>query len=228
MPKPKLKILNSKNNSFLSKVNPEKFKSHRFYPNWDRWNSEFTTGYINMVHDISRRLGVINNWVELGTAAGESAILTLGFPNIKKIHCVDKDPKSKTEVKKKLSTFIESGRCEFYNVDFKDFLKVFKRSKDFINFNNLADVVYLDGDQNYQFSKYFIKRYWERIRPGGVLAGHDYAAKWPGTIQVVDELVKEHNLNLFKYADSSWLVQKPLDPTAKPPEGGCGCSSGNT
>jgi hypothetical protein len=38
--------------------------------------------------------------------------------------------------------------------------------------------------------------WWGKLRPGGILAGHDYHADWPATMRVVDEFVASRRLEL--------------------------------
>lgn len=82
------------------------------------------------------------------------------------------------------------------------------------------DFVYIDADHRYKYVKLDVEAWWTRVRPGGVLAGHDYAPappkrKWGrGVIQAVDELVAREGLeNQFhvtsEKVDPSWMVIKP-------------------
>lgn len=53
--------------------------------------------------------------------------------------------------------------------------------------NESIDFIYLDayahtGQENGRL----MDRWWQKLRPGGVFAGHDYDPKWPRTVEAVD------------------------------------------
>ncbi len=51
-----------------------------------------------------------------------------------------------------------------------------------------VDVVFIDGDHRYEAIRQDLATYRVRVRPGGILAGHDYGrADWPGVQRAVDE-----------------------------------------
>lgn len=53
-----------------------------------------------------------------------------------------------------------------------------------------VDLVFIDGDHRYDACKRDIELYAPHVRPGGILAGHDYSHKsWPGVARAVDELL---------------------------------------
>lgn len=50
-------------------------------------------------------------------------------------------------------------------------------------------MVFIDAMHDRENVKLDIQRWWPRVRPGGVLAGHDYAHEhWPGVKQAFDEI----------------------------------------
>lgn len=77
--------------------------------------------------------------------------------------------------------------------------------------NGSLDFVYLDGDHSYEGCKSDIDSWLPKIKSGGILAGHDYfQTNWDGVVQAVDELVSEHNLELFaknRAMCCCWLVR---------------------
>ena len=76
------------------------------------------------------------------------------------------------------------------------------------------DFVYLDGDHVYEGVKADIAAWWPKIRPGGILSGHDYCNVDPkknfGVILAVNELVSEHKLTLGVTSElyPNWWVVK--------------------
>ena len=82
-----------------------------------------------------------------------------------------------------------------------------------------VDFVYIDGLHTYEAVKFDIMLYWPKVKPGGVLAGHDYGPDWPGIVKTVDEFVEKHGLELNLTTDQptmeidegqhSWFIVKP-------------------
>ena len=60
------------------------------------------------------------------------------------------------------------------------------------------DYIYIDSDHRYDAACVDIKKWYERLKSGGVLAGHDYKdAPQCGVKRAVDEFVKLHGLSLI-------------------------------
>lgn len=50
------------------------------------------------------------------------------------------------------------------------------------------DGVFIDGSHEYEDVRDDILAWRRKVRPGGILAGHDYVFLWPGVIRAVNEL----------------------------------------
>ena len=80
--------------------------------------------------------------------------------------------------------------------------------------NESIDFVYLDGDHKYEPVLADIEAWWPKIRPGGILSGHDYTEgshiEKFGVIQAVTEFREKHNLPLNTTSEqfASWWVVK--------------------
>ena len=76
------------------------------------------------------------------------------------------------------------------------------------------DFIYVDGYAHTgQEGGQTLRDWWPKLKPGGVLAGHDYSPQYPRTIDAVDAFVAEHGLtlNLTTHDDlPSWWVVKPI------------------
>lgn len=67
-----------------------------------------------------------------------------------------------------------------------------------------GDLVFIDGDHRYEACRRDIQLYGSLVRPGGILAGHDYSHKsWPGVARAVDE-----QLGRVGRCDSIWWVRR--------------------
>ena len=64
------------------------------------------------------------------------------------------------------------------------------------------DFVYIDGDHSYESCIADIKAWLPLIRPGGVIAGHDHVADFPGVAKAVAEMFGAPDK---LYPDNSWL-----------------------
>lgn len=76
-----------------------------------------------------------------------------------------------------------------------------------------ADLVYIDANHSYDRVRSDLQGWYPVVRPGGVLAGHDYCRHFPGVIDAVNEFTRTEDLQLYlttreEYA--SWAVIKPI------------------
>ncbi len=68
--------------------------------------------------------------------------------------------------------------------------------------NDLA-AVYIDGDHSYEAVRDDIKAWLPKVRKGGILAGHDYGAGWPGVQKAVHEILGSR----VKVMRQSWVFK---------------------
>ena len=66
-----------------------------------------------------------------------------------------------------------------------------------------VDVVYIDGLHTYEGCKKDIETWVKRIRPGGILCGHDYQKRFEGVMRAVNEFRTPEAI----FADTSWAVR---------------------
>jgi hypothetical protein len=73
------------------------------------------------------------------------------------------------------------------------------------------DLVYIDGYAHTgQDGGRTLELFWPKVREGGILAGHDYHPKWRQTMEVVDDFVARHDLELHLIDEDpfpSWWVR---------------------
>ena len=70
--------------------------------------------------------------------------------------------------------------------------------------NNLA-AVFIDGEHDYDNCKADIAAWMPKVRQGGILAGHDFSATFPG----VEKAVREAFGDNIRVIGQSWLHDKP-------------------
>jgi len=67
------------------------------------------------------------------------------------------------------------------------------------------DLVFIDSNHSYQAVKDDVAAWSPVVRPGGILAGHDYSRHYPGVVRAVDELV-EGDVRFMP--DTVWCTRK--------------------
>lgn len=76
-----------------------------------------------------------------------------------------------------------------------------------------VDFVYIDARHGYQHVKADIEAWLPRVKPGGIIAGHDYEWRHKGVVQAVYETL---GIPTHVFRDSSWLVcpsgSEAIDP----------------
>jgi hypothetical protein len=65
-----------------------------------------------------------------------------------------------------------------------------------------VDLVYIDGNHEYEYVKRDITNYMKKVKPGGILAGHDYGGALVEVTWAVDETIGRPD-RVFR--DQSWM-----------------------
>jgi hypothetical protein len=77
---------------------------------------------------------------------------------------------------------------------------------------NFADAVYIDGYAHLgQDAGRTLIDWWPKVKPGGILAGHDYCARWPLTVKMVDAFAAGIGTTVEVIDDTpfpSWCITK--------------------
>ncbi|MGC2310398.1 MAG: class I SAM-dependent methyltransferase [Candidatus Babeliaceae bacterium] len=73
------------------------------------------------------------------------------------------------------------------------------------------DFVFLDANHTYTYVKTDLNLWYPKVKPGGVIAGDDYATVHPGVPQAVDEFFAQLKLKVNQDTEQPriWWVQKP-------------------
>lgn len=174
--------------------------SLRFFPRWRPDDPYQVIGLLRLVNDILVATPTASRWLEIGSYAGESATLLLGFPQIGTVDLVDRWREAADLLRSRFAREIATGRCRVHEMS----SAAFARSA----FCGTYDVVYIDGDHSYSAVRADIEAYSKKLVSGGWLCGHDYHAGYPGVIQAVDEW--RENRPVTVYADGSWAVRTPI------------------
>eukprot|EP00913_Durusdinium_trenchii_P028263 g26492.t2 len=75
-------------------------------------------------------------------------------------------------------------------------------------FVGFVDFVFVDGSHAYEDVFLDLRVWWPKVRPGGVMAGHDYNAPNPGVVAAVNEFTDLMNLSLHLGSDYMWWLHE--------------------
>ncbi len=83
-----------------------------------------------------------------------------------------------------------------------------------------AAFVYIDANHAYEHVKADIERWWPKVAPGGILAGHDWTGEWKGNVRrAVREFAAAQGLDIHVVmerggeTERSWYFRKPKATT---------------
>lgn len=147
--------------------------------------------------------------VELGVAEGAYSRSILSNPKVETLFSIDRwagdrghDDAQYCIARYNLSGF--AGRSRIIREDFSDAVKRFH--------DGCFDFVYVDGyAHDGQCDGRTLREWWPKVKPGGILAGHDYHDAWPRTVEAVNGFVARRGLRMHLTKPCpfpSWIVQK--------------------
>lgn len=144
--------------------------------------------------------------IEIGTAYGGNAFHLLSNTSIEKLICID--PYAYYPA---MPGFICQNEYDILYEYAKERLGQFKNvellrltSKEAFKILDPVDLVFLDGSHDYEDVKWEIENYSKLVKPGGVLAGHDYDI-FEGVNKAVNEYYF-HFMALHLLPGNIWYV----------------------
>ena len=141
--------------------------------------------------------------VEVGSRFGISTLIFA--ERFGKVYCVDPWEYALPR-NREYEEFVKNTRHK------NNIIPIRKRSldgvKDFAD--NSLDFVYIDGLHDFENVKSDIEAWYQKVRIGGILGGHDYTHKRGGqeVIKAVDTFFWRPDKT---FPDSSWLVKKEMN-----------------
>jgi len=142
---------------------------------------------------------------EIGVLGGTNAISMLAnFPQLRTLHLIDpyggitdKDPKFANEFKPRFSAF-EDRIVWHIKTSLEASLEIADGSLDF---------AYIDGNHRYSFVADDIRAWWPKLKPTGILCGHDYFTH--GSVKkAVDDWAKANNHWVFTTDPDFWVFKE--------------------
>jgi hypothetical protein len=147
---------------------------------------------------------------ELGVAAGAFSKAILGNPQVGRLYAIDRwsDHHGLQEHKAAAEVLAEAGagRCVVLRASFHEVLPLFE--------DESLDFIYVDGYAHTgQEGGRTLWEWWPKLKPGGIMAGHDYCERYRPTMDAVDQFVLAQNLQFSVTCGGetypSWWVLKP-------------------
>ncbi len=84
-----------------------------------------------------------------------------------------------------------------------------KKSEDSIEDVEMLDFIYIDGLHTYKQVKMDLELYWNKLKDGGIMSGHDIHIK--GISDAIIEFVKKNNLDIHFGDRRDWWIIKNSD-----------------
>lgn len=154
---------------------------------------------------------------EVGVRAGLNSLNIFQKLNVTKLHLIDSyEPYSMLN-----GRFCDAKMQKQYFEHAKNMLQSYQnniewhlcrsdKAIDFIDDNSL-DFVYIDGCHEYLVVKADIENFFKKVKPNGVLSGHDFCGNFLGVVTAVMEFTVKQNLEL-QTANIDWWVKKRKTP----------------
>jgi predicted O-methyltransferase YrrM len=168
-------------------------------------NPNYIQGLKNLIDVLPHNIKMI----EIGCYAGESTELFLQSKKIIEMVCIDPyvddfDPKD-NHARKYLMTDVKSVFNTRILQKYKEVTLYEKTSSKVLPFLDKSfDFVYIDGNHQFEPTKIDIALALNVLKPGSIIAGHDYNDAWRN----VKEAVNSYFIKPDKvFEDDSWLVQ---------------------
>jgi predicted O-methyltransferase YrrM len=75
------------------------------------------------------------------------------------------------------------------------------------NIPDNLDFIYIDGNHEYKYVKKDMENYWEKVKKGGILAGHDIAS-FPGVGEALIKFCYENKLKPIITRTDWWIMKE--------------------
>jgi hypothetical protein len=155
--------------------------------------------------------------VEIGSYAGESAEIFIRCGKLKQLWCVDpwqndydgNDKASYTCPMQVVEQCFDKMRENLPILGGRDCvtkLKMTSQQASTIFEPASLDFVYIDGCHLFESVMEDLTLWLPKIRPNGLIGGHDFAEWYPDIMKAVREVVGEPDKT---FADSSWIKRRP-------------------
>jgi hypothetical protein len=70
----------------------------------------------------------------------------------------------------------------------------------------MVDFVFWDANHEYRAVKEGLEYWHARLKPGGLVAVHDYSDNWPGTKKAVEEYCEKYNKEFSVWSNAGYAL----------------------
>lgn len=137
---------------------------------------------------------------EIGTAEGLNAKRVCDFLNIKMLYLIDPYLSETGKIHQKHAHQL----LKDYPVTFIQ--KTSERANSMFMDNSL-DFVYIDGNHNFSYVKKDLELYYTKIKPNGIICGHDFSGRYLGVVKAVMQFAEKNKLDL-NTGQIDWWIKK--------------------
>jgi hypothetical protein len=88
--------------------------------------------------------------------------------------------------------------------------------RDFQDWSKPVDLFFDDALHHNPFIRESLRFWVQKMRPGGIMCGHDYCAEWPDVVAEVDQLAKELGVRV-QTRQWLWWFEIPIKATSEGP-----------
>jgi len=149
--------------------------------------------------------------VEIGTQRGSNARSICNNLNVKEIYCIDP-----------YANYSEIRQGKEYTFNFLPHLKIamhrlkkypvkFILKESFVaikDIPNNVDFIYIDGNHDYAYCLSDIEQYYNKLKPGGVIAGHDFCGNFVEVIHAVFNFISRNSNLVLHTKEADWWFIK--------------------
>jgi len=135
--------------------------------------------------------------VEVGVSFGDFSKCILDSTDVQKHYCVDPWEKNPQLTKNWGSALANVRRILGPYGDRVEIVQAWSPACTPQFEDSSFDFIYIDGEHTYEAVRDDTKAWWQKLKNGGVMAGHDYGTDWEGVKRAVDEFVERNELVLY-------------------------------
>ncbi len=142
---------------------------------------------------------------EIGCYAGESTRMFMESKKVNTMYAID----IWTDELNIYNSIIQNHNFSLVEKAFDENTKEFNVVKLKMNLEQALDklpeldIVYIDGNHNYEYVKKDIEMSLKKVKKNGIISGHDYHNDTPDVIKAVNEFFNKPDI---VFSDASWIV----------------------
>ena len=158
---------------------------------------------LNLLSSLAADLPSGSRWAEIGTLCGRS-LLGVGLAISENSELVSIDVNWGSELRAGVSThdvFHEIAASRGEGLTLHALRAASHRAVQTFR-DGWFDVVFIDAAHDYENVRQDIELWLPKVKPGGLLCGHDFFRDWPGVIRAVNELLPQR-----KIQEAIWMYR---------------------